>query len=135
MPAIDRSLGFYQIAKYNYFPGWHQQSTSNEILVNMDTWNKLEEDKQAMLETACRANVADMIADGEASQFQAMIENEKNGVTNVTWSSDVLDQFRGAWEEVLAEELKANEDVVKVWDSFSTFHEGYKVWGDRGYLK
>ena len=34
MPAIDRTLGFYQIAKYNYFPGWHQQSTTNEVLVN-----------------------------------------------------------------------------------------------------
>ena len=34
MPAIDRSYGFYQIAKHNYFPGWHQQSTANEILVN-----------------------------------------------------------------------------------------------------
>ena len=41
MPAIDRSLGFYQIAKYNYFPGWHQQSTSAELLINMDKWNAL----------------------------------------------------------------------------------------------
>ena len=43
MPAIDRSYGFYQIAKYNYYPGWHQQSTSNEILVNMDKWNALSD--------------------------------------------------------------------------------------------
>lgn len=41
MPAIDRTLGFYQVAKFNYFPGWHQQSTTNEILVNMDKWNGL----------------------------------------------------------------------------------------------
>jgi TRAP-type mannitol/chloroaromatic compound transport system substrate-binding protein len=27
MPAIDLDLGFYQIAKHYYFPGWHQQST------------------------------------------------------------------------------------------------------------
>ena len=38
MPAIDRSYGFYQIAKYNYFPGWHQQSTTNEILINKEKW-------------------------------------------------------------------------------------------------
>ena len=24
MPAIDKRLGFHKIAKYNYFPGWHQ---------------------------------------------------------------------------------------------------------------
>ena len=47
MPAIDRTLGFYQIAKYNYFPGWHQQSTTNEILVNMDAWNDLEDTRSS----------------------------------------------------------------------------------------
>lgn len=135
MPAIDRSLGFYQIAKYNYFPGWHQQSTSNELLINMDKWNSLDDSQQAMLETACTASVAQMIADGEASQFEAMIENEKNGVKNVSWPQSILDQFKGAWEEVLAEELAANEDVKKVWESYSKFHESYQVWGDKGYLK
>jgi len=135
MPAIDRTLGFYQIASYNYFPGWHQQSTSNELLINMDKWNDLPDNYQAMLETACTASVAQMIADGEASQFEAMIENEKSGVNNMSWPDEVLDQFKAAWGEVLQEELAANEDVKNVWDSFSAFHENYKVWGDRGYLK
>ena len=31
MPAIDLDLGFYQIAKHYYFPGWHQQSTLQEL--------------------------------------------------------------------------------------------------------
>jgi TRAP-type mannitol/chloroaromatic compound transport system substrate-binding protein len=135
MPAIDRSLGFYQIAKFNYYPGWHQQSTSNELLVNMEKWKSLPKEYQAMIETACRAQVATMIADGEASQFAAMIENEKSGVKNMTWPKEVLDKLRSAWNEVLAEELKANPDVKKVWDSYSAFHEKYKVWGSRGYLK
>ncbi|MEL6298695.1 MAG: TRAP transporter substrate-binding protein [Pseudomonadota bacterium] len=135
MPAIDRSLGFYQIAKYNYFPGWHQQSTSNEVLVNKAKWDGLDDGYKAMVETSCRAEVANMIADGERSQFEAMIANEKDGVKMVTWSQDVLDQFKKAWEEVLADEIKANPDVKKVWDSYSSFHEKYKVWGDRGYLK
>ena len=135
MPAIDRSYGFYQIAKYNYFPGWHQQSTSNELLINMDKWNALSDGQQAMLETACDKSVTDMIADGEASQFEAMIANEKDGVKNMSWPQEILDQLRGAWNEVLAEELAANPDVKVLWDSYSKFHEGFKVWGDRGYLK
>ncbi|MBY8974971.1 TRAP transporter substrate-binding protein [Rhodobacteraceae bacterium NNCM2] len=135
MPAIDRSYGFYQIAKFNYFPGWHQQSTSNELLINMDKWNELPDEYQAMLESACDANLIEMIADGEASQFAAMIANEKDGVENVSWSEENLETFRGAWNEVLAEELAANPDVVELWDSFTTFHEGFKVWGERGYLK
>lgn len=135
MPAIDRSLGFYQIAKYNYYPGWHQQATTNEFLVNAAKWNELSDEYKAMFETACHANIAWEIADGEASQFSAMIANEKEGVKNVTWPDEMLNAFRSAWEEVLQEELAANADVKRLWDSFSKFHEGYKVWGERGYLK
>jgi TRAP-type mannitol/chloroaromatic compound transport system substrate-binding protein len=135
MPAIDRSYGFYQIAKYNYFPGWHQQSTQNELLINMDKWNELPDAYQAMIETACDANIAQQIADGEASQFQAMIDNEADGVHLMTWPDEILDQIKAAWEDVLAEELAANPDVKKLWDSYTDFHEKYKVWSDRGYLK
>ena len=135
MPAIDRSYGFYQIAKYNYFPGWHQQSTTNEILVNMDAWNELPENYQAMFQTACDANFGIELAEGEALQPAAMAANEEAGVTNVTWPDEVLDQLRTAWDEVLQEEIAANPDVAKLWDSYSAFHEEYKVWGERGYLK
>ncbi|MGD8757042.1 MAG: TRAP transporter substrate-binding protein, partial [Desulfobacterales bacterium] len=38
MPAIDTKLGFYKIAKYNYFPGWHQQATLFELLINKKVW-------------------------------------------------------------------------------------------------
>ncbi len=135
MPAIDRSLGFYQIAKYNYFPGWHQQSTSNELLINQGKWDALSDSHKTMIEVSCRAQLAEMIADGEASQFEAMIENEKNGVKNISWSSEILDAKRKAWEEVLQEELKANPDVARVWESYTSFHEKYKVWGEKGYLR
>ena len=101
----------------------------------MDKWNELSDAHQAMLEISCDKNVTDMIADGEAFQFEAMIANEKDGVENVTWPDEILGQLRGAWEEVLAEEIAANPDVKVIWDSFSKFHEGFKVWGDRGYLK
>ena len=135
MPAIDRTLGFYQIAKYNYFPGWHQQSTTNEILVNMDSWNALSDPHKAMFQTACDANVKHEFFDGEALQAAAMIANEKDGVKNMTWPDEVIEQLRGKWEEVLAEEIAANPDVARLWDSYSKFHEEYQVWGTRGYLK
>ena len=135
MPAIDRSYGFYQIAKYNYFPGWHQQSSAGEVIVNMDAWKKLPKPYKAMLETACTANIAVELADGEALQPAAMIANEKDGVTNMTWTDDQIAQFRAAWEEVLAEQIAASPDVAAMWKSYSDFHEQYKVWGDCGYLK
>jgi len=134
MPAIDITLGLNQIAKHNYYPGWHQQSTSNELLVNMDAWNDLTDAQRAMLNTSCDAQIAEMIAEGEAVQFQAMKDNVAAGVTLHRWPQEVLDQFKAAWEDVLAEELAANPDSKKIWESISTFREDFKIWKDMGYL-
>ena len=40
-PVIDKDLGFYQIAKHYYFPGWHQQSTWLDLIVNLKRWREL----------------------------------------------------------------------------------------------
>jgi len=101
----------------------------------MDKWNGLSDANQAMLETACAANIAQEIADGEASQFQAMIDNEGNGVKNMTWTDEQIGKFRSAWDEVVVDEIADNPDAQKVWASYTAFHEKFKVWGDRGYLK
>lgn len=135
MPAIDRSLGFHQIAKYNYFPGWHQQSSTVEVAVNMDAWNALSDSYKSMLEVACDANLKHMLHEGEALQAPAMKANEADGVIMKTWPDSFLKQLKTAWEEVLAEEIKVNPDVERIWESYSAFHETYKTWGARGYLK
>jgi TRAP-type mannitol/chloroaromatic compound transport system substrate-binding protein len=123
MPAIDRSYGFYQIAKYNYFPGWHQQSTTNEFLVNQDKWDGLSPQYQAIFRAACKANIAQEIAEGEFLQADAMAANVEAGVENVQWPQEVLDQLEGAWNEVIAEEIASNEDSKRIWESITAFRE------------
>ena len=135
MPSMDRSYGFYQIAKYNYFPGWHQQSTTHELLVNMAAWDALPDHYKAMIDTACKMNIPYVLAEGEALQPAAMIANQADGVQLMDWTPEQIEVFRKAWDEVLQEEIAANEDVKKLWDSWSAFHESYKTWGDRAYLK
>jgi len=64
-----------------------------------------------------------------------MLANEKDGVQNLTWPDEVLDELRAKWTEVLADERAANSDVEALWQSFSAFHEEYVTWSERGYLK
>ena len=88
-----------------------------------------------LIEAACDANVKYEFADGESLQAAAMKANEADGVTNMTWPDEVLDELRAKWEEVLADEMAANPDVKAFMESYQAFHEEYKVWGERGYLK
>ncbi len=135
MPRIDARLGFYNIAKFNYFPGWHQPATMFELLVNKDVWDGLDERAQRQIEVACMANITDNYAEGEATNYAAMVENtEKNGVTIKQWSPEMLDTFETTWNEVAAELAAEDEMFAKVWADLQEYREGYSVWSDNIYL-
>ena len=135
MPAIDKDYGFYQIAKHNYFPGWHQQSTLGDMIFNMDKYNELSDGQKVIVEQACQAQVMRSFAETEAFQGQAMAFHESKGVTNHRWSDDIIAEFEKAWGEVIEAEIAGNEDAKKIWESMSKFRATYKIWGERGYLK
>ncbi|GGB45731.1 ABC transporter substrate-binding protein [Roseibium aquae] len=135
MPVVDARLGFYNIAKYNYFPGWHQPATIYELLINKDRWNDLSERAQMQIEIACMANLTDNYAEGEATNYAAMVDNvQNNGVTIKQWSPEVLNKLEETWTEV-ALELAAEDAFFKeVWDDLQEYRANYKVWGDNIYL-
>ncbi len=135
MPAIDLKLGFYQVAKHYYFPGWHQQSTMFELMINLDEWEALSDTTKVMIETACEANFAYGLAEGEAIQFAALKELQEKGVTIHTWPDEVLAVLKEKWLEVVEEESAANENFKRAWASLSEFRENYAIWKDVGYLK
>ena len=135
MPLVDARLGFYNIAKFNYFPGWHQPATLFELLVNKDRWNDLDERAQKQIEVACMANITDNFAEGEAKNFPAMVENvEQHGVTIKQWSPEFLEAFETSWNEVAAELAAEDAHFKKSWDDLQEFREGYATWFNNIYL-
>ncbi|WP_261840821.1 TRAP transporter substrate-binding protein [Aliamphritea ceti] len=133
-PAIDQLLGFYKIAKYNYFPGWHQQATIFELLVNKDAWAKMSPSQQAIVENTCKASMTNAIAEGESMQFEVMAKAQENGVNIRYWSDDMLNTFNEKWLEVVADKTAADPFFNKVWDDLSTFRKGYDLWEANAFL-
>jgi len=134
MPAVDKELGFYQVAKHYYFPGWHQQSTYFELMINLDRWNSLNPTQQAQIKAGCGENFRISIAEGEAIQFGALEELKAEGVEIHRWSDDMLGAFSAAWDEVVAEEAANNPDFARVWESMQEFRANYAPWKELGYL-
>ncbi|WP_085307159.1 TRAP transporter substrate-binding protein [Planktotalea arctica] len=135
MPAIDARLGFHKLVKFNYFPGWHQQATVFELMINKDVWNEASEQHKAIIDNACKASVTDSYAEGEAIQHAALIDNvENNGVQMRQWSDEMLDTFRATWEEVAAEEAAGDEFFNKVLTDMNEFRDGYKIWKENAFL-
>ncbi len=135
MPAIDNLLGFHKIAKYNYFPGWHQQATVFELLINKDTWNSMTDHQRMVIEMLCKAATLDAFSYTEAIQAKIMKENiSKNGVTNMYWSDEMLAAFKSAWKDVAKEQSENDAFFKKVWDDVSAFRAEYKLWQTYGFL-
>jgi len=136
MPNMDIDLGFYQIAKYNYYPGWHQQSSIGELLLNKEAWDALDEQNKAILEAACGWNIYVNYAETEAMNPAAMNKMlDEYGVTNVRWGDEELAAFEQAWNEVLAEQSAQDEDFKRIAESYKAFRDVYKTWGDAQALK
>ena len=134
-PVQDLKLGFYQVAKFYYLPGWHQQSTALELLINKKKWDALSDQHKAIIEQACGDNIRQTISYGESAQFGALKEIQAKGVQIKTWGPEFLAAFRKAWEEVAAEEAASNPMFKKAWDSYSAFRKDYAIWRDIGFLK
>jgi TRAP-type mannitol/chloroaromatic compound transport system substrate-binding protein len=136
LPSMDQKFGFYQVAKFYYFPGWHQQATMLELYVNKKKWDSLNDQQHAIIEQACGDLTRDVIAEGEATQFKAMREmQDKHAVQIKKWSPEIMAAYEKAWSEVVTEESAANPNFKKVWESYSKFRADYAIWRDLGYLK
>ena len=135
MPAIDLDLGFYQVAKHYYFPGWHRQSTLLDLMINLAKWNALDDTRKAQIEVACGDNIREGLAEGEAIQGRALMEIREKGVQIHRWSPEILAELEKAWEEVAAELVASDASFKKVWGSYQAFRQEYAVWGELGYLE
>ncbi len=135
MPAIDARLGFHKLVKYNYFPGWHQQATVFELMINKDVWNEASEQHKAIIENACRGSMTDSFAEGEAIQHDVLKDNVDNkGVIMKQWSPEMLTLFKETWDEVAAEEAANDEFFAKVLADMTQFRDGYQLWKENAFL-
>ena len=136
MPAMDIKYGFYQIAKNNYFPGWHQQVSVSQLLINNDKWNSLPDQFQAMVEIACGDSIHNTYSETEYVNPFAMVEmGEKYGVKTRRWRDDQIAEFEKAWNAVVAEDSAKDPLFKEVNESYSKFRKAYSKWGAAQALK
>ncbi len=135
-PSLDEKLGFYQVAKYYYFPGWHQQASLLDFFLNQKVWDGLSDQHKAIIEQACAEELLQIMTEGEATQWAAMKRmRDDHGVKIMQWPPAILAAYDEAWKEVIEEESKANPNFKKVYDSYAAFRANYDIWREYGYLK
>lgn len=128
-PQLDLGLGFQKVAKTYYFPGWHQPSSWDSIIINMDVWNSFDERTQQIMTDACQANIAWNLHDQIDAQAEAIAEIRDAGVEVKRLPDDVLAALRDASKEVLAEQAKADPIFAEALESMQAYIDSVGEWG------
>ena len=112
-PYNDLAFGFHQVAKYYYYPGWHEPGPILELIVNKDAYADLPADLQAIVDSAARAVNQDMLDEYTARNNTALVELvETHGVEVRQLPDEVIAELRRLSAEVL-EELAADSEISK----------------------
>ena len=130
-PYHDYSMGFYQIAKYYYTPGWHEPGTALEFFINKDKYEELPKDLQAILQAAAARLNMWGLSQTEARNsvyLKKMIEEEKVDIRR--FPSEVLTQLKSYTTEILEEVAESDPFSKKVYASFLDFRNKIVKWGE-----
>ncbi|MEM7003732.1 MAG: TRAP transporter substrate-binding protein [Pseudomonadota bacterium] len=134
LPIVDQTLGFNRVAKFNYYPGWHQTFTASHLMINLQVWQSLSPGDQKLLEMGCTAGVTRNLANSEASQGAIFAGFPDIGVTAETLPEPLLRELQQVAAEVIAEEAANDADFAEILESQRKFRETYSHWKSRAYL-
>jgi len=121
-PYNDLAFGFQQVAKYYYYPGWHEPGSMLEFTINIEAWNSLPSHLQSIISTAAKAVNQDLLNEYNASNNRALQDLIKNhNVQLRELPKDVINEFRSISEEILETSAANDPAVNKVYQSFKKF--------------
>jgi len=128
-PYHDYIMGFHQIAKYYYTPGWHEMGTQLELMINMKTYESLPTDLQAILQSATYRVNHWMLSEFEAknSEYLARII-ESPGVEIRQFSNEILEQLRLFTDESIEELILTDAFTKRTYESFQDFRNKISGW-------
>ena len=124
-PYNDLAMGFHEVAKYYYYPGWHEPGSTIELMVNQAAFDRLPEDLQTIVEVAAKAANQSMLDEYTAKNNAALKELvEKHGVEFRRLPDEVLIRLHQETDIVINEMIANDPLAQKVYASYSNFAKG-----------
>ncbi|MFT4686635.1 MAG: TRAP-type mannitol/chloroaromatic compound transport system substrate-binding protein [Bdellovibrionota bacterium] len=128
-PYHDYIMGFHEIAKYYYSPGWHEPGTNFEFFVNKDKYEELPEDLQKIFEVATHYINLYTLSELEARNAEYLEKiKATDGVTISTFPKELIDAARIAADEVITEYAASDPFAAKVYASIQEFRRKAVPW-------
>lgn len=120
-PYHDTLMGFHEIAKYYYAPGWHEPGTSLEFFFNRQKYDELTPDLQQILRAAAAYAHLWCFTNMESKNSEAMATLIEKKIAIRQFPETVIQELRRLTGEVLEEMTSADAFTRKVYESYNAF--------------
>jgi TRAP-type mannitol/chloroaromatic compound transport system substrate-binding protein len=122
-PYDDEKLGFQRIARYYYYPGWHEPGVTLTLMVSQRAYDQLPDAYRSVLEIAALEQNNRMLERYDASNPQALARLIAEGVDVRPFPEDVM---QAAWREsevVLQGHARTNAQFAAIYEPWLEFRE------------
>ena len=127
-PYDDEKLTLYKVAKFYYYPGWWEGSAMLHFFINLDEWEKLPKNYQAIVRHAAALANTVMMARYDVVNPPALRRLASAGAQLRPFSEPVLDACFNAANEVYAEISAKNADFKTVYENLKAFRAEAYLW-------
>lgn len=137
-PYNDLAFGLYKVARYYYYPGWHEPGTTLECFINKEAMDALPADLKSVVVNASRVANQDMLAEYTARNNDALETLLiKHNVDLRKFPDDVLEKLREISKTAVADEANKTPLGKEIYQSYMEFSKKVSAWHDiseRAYL-
>jgi len=122
-PIVNYTLGFHEVTDYFTGPGFHQPTCLFELTLNLDSWNALPADLQAIVEAATYKTTMDMWTKDVVEGKWVLREwQDTHGMEPVYMSDEAQLEFRRQAWQFIDDAVAGDPLNVEIWDSARNFY-------------
>lgn len=127
-PYDDEKLGFWQVAKNYYYPGWWEPGPGLSFYINQDAWAQLPSTYQSAMEAACAEANVGMLASYDARNPPALDRLLQKDIALEPFSNDILVEARRIARDLLEQEAASNAQYGEIHASYKAFADVSNRW-------
>ncbi len=127
-PYDDQKLGFYEVAKNYYFPGWWEPGPHLSFYVNKDQWEALPESYRAVLGAASKEAARTMQTRYDARNPGALAELRTRDITIRPFAESIMTAARDASEQLLSDSAAGDAAYGKLLNHWRKFRDESFGW-------
>ncbi len=127
-PTDNVRVGFHEVTRYAYYPGWAAPHSAMSLYVNRGEWDSLPDDFKAAFESAAVATHGAHVTHCQNADRES-IEDIKNGDYDVEFRplpEEVMTELAGIQEDFMERFVDEDPDFARIYPEWRRFADGIR---------